>query len=143
MKRILTSSFALLTMVLAPVASFGRDRDRGRDCNRDQQNYQSNYPMQNRYDNSGYGYNTYQGNSYATPRDYNYNYGQNGYGYSNGYSANQNRLGRSAAYVGGGAAAGAVVGGLIGHGKGAAVGALAGGVGGYLYKKHKDRSYKG
>ncbi|MGI8989909.1 MAG: glycine zipper domain-containing protein, partial [Bryobacteraceae bacterium] len=44
--------------------------------------------------------------------------------------------------VGGGAAAGAVVGGLIGHGKGAAVGALAGGVGGYLYKKHKDHSYK-
>ena len=137
MKRILTANFALLTMALAPVASFARGRDR--DCNREQQSYQSNFPVQNRYDNRGDVYDNSQRNSYATPRDYNYNYGPNGYG----YSTNQNRWGRSAAYIGGGAAAGAVVGGLIGHGKGAAVGALAGGVGGYLYKKHKDRSYNG
>ncbi|MDQ6699178.1 MAG: glycine zipper domain-containing protein [Acidobacteriota bacterium] len=140
MKRIFTTSFALLAMALAPVASFGGDRDQGRACNRDEQGYRSNYPVQSRYDNRGYGYDAYQRNSYTTPRDYNYNYSQNGYGYSNGYPTNKNRWGRSAAYVGGGAAAGAVVGGLIGHGKGAAVGALAGGVGGYLYKKHKDRN---
>lgn len=44
---------------------------------------------------------------------------------------------KSVERVGGGAAAGAVVGALAGGGKGAAIGALAGGGGGYAYDKHK------
>ncbi|MEJ7608611.1 MAG: glycine zipper domain-containing protein [Bryobacteraceae bacterium] len=61
-----------------------------------------------------------------------------------GYSYyNRNRAGRSAVYIGGGAAAGAVIGALAGHGPGAASGAVAGGIGGYLYQKHQDRNYHG
>ncbi len=130
MKRFLTTSFALLTMVLAPLASFGRDWGSGHD----EQDDQSSYAVQDRYDRSGNKYYN-QRNAYGTPRD-NYNYERNGYGYSN-----RDRWGRSAAYVGGGAAAGAAIGAIIGHGKGAAIGALAGSAGGYLYKKHNDRRY--
>ncbi len=137
MKRVLIGSLALLAMMIAPATSFGRDRDRDdRGQDYDQQGYQSNYhyPVQDRYETRGY--NNYQRNAYAKPRNGNYNYGRNGYG-----DWNRDRLERDAVYVGGGAAAGAVLGALIGHGRGAAVGALAGGVGGYLYKRHKDNTY--
>jgi hypothetical protein len=41
----------------------------------------------------------------------------------------------SAAIVGGGAAVGAIIGGLAGHGKGAAIGALSGGAAGLIYDR--------
>ena len=131
MKRIVIGSFALLAMVLAPAASFGQDRYRGRD----RQGYQYNVPVQSQYysgDDRYYG----QRYSYQQPREYNYNYDRNvdSYGYEDGAS-------RPAAYVGGGAAAGAIIGALAGHGTGAAIGAIAGGVGGYLLKQHNDRHY--
>ncbi len=48
--------------------------------------------------------------------------------------------GASAAIVGGSAAAGAVVGGLVKGGKGAAIGAAVGGIGGLIYdRKTRDR----
>jgi len=129
MKRILIGSLALFAMVIAPAASFAQDRygERGG------RGYQSNYPVQDRYYGGDNGYYDHR-NSYN--REYNYNRDRNGYGY-----ANRDRWGRSAAYVGGGAAAGAALGAIIGNGKGAAIGALAGGVGGYLVKKHNDRRY--
>ncbi len=133
MKRIVTGSFALLAMVLAPAASFGRDRY----CSRDRQGYQYAEPVQSRYYNDAdryYG----QRYSYQEPREYNYNYDRNTYGYGYG-----NRVGRSAAYVGAGAAAGAIIGAVAGHGSGAAIGAIAGGVGGYILKQHNDRHYSG
>ena len=40
-----------------------------------------------------------------------------------------------AAIIGGGAAAGAAIGGLAGGGKGAAIGAITGGAGGYVYDR--------
>jgi uncharacterized protein YcfJ len=42
---------------------------------------------------------------------------------------------KSVAIIGGGAAAGAAIGGLAGGGKGAAIGALAGGAGGFIYDR--------
>jgi len=47
---------------------------------------------------------------------------------------------RTAKYVGGGAAVGAVLGALIGHGKGAAIGALIGGAGGAGAQVYTGRS---
>ena len=152
MKRILTS-FALLTMVLAPAASFARDRDgdRYRDAYRDQQNYyqqgyyqqgydqpgyvQQGYAAPYRYDRSSYGY---RQNVYVAPPAYNYGYDGSAYGYE-GHEG----LEHAAPYVGGGAVAGAVLGAILGHGAGAAVGAVVGGVGGYLYHQHRDRGYYG
>ncbi len=130
MKRTQIGSVALLAAMLAPVA-VAQDRyfDRNRPV------YESNAPVQNRYYNGPSGYYNQRG-VYEAPREYNYN--SNSYGY---YDRDQ--WGRSAKYVGGGAAAGAVLGALIGHGKGAAIGALAGGAGGYLYKKHNDNRYYG
>jgi hypothetical protein len=51
---------------------------------------------------------------------------ENGAGSDNGLGANK----RTAKYVGGGAAIGAVLGALMGGGKGAAIGAVLGGAGG-------------
>lgn len=142
MKRIFTS-FALLAMVLAPAASFARDRnyDRYRDTYRDQQYYdqqtydqqayQQNYQAPYRYDRSNYGYQ----NTYVAPQAYSYGYSDD-YGYSR-----HERLEHAAPYVGGGAAAGAVLGAILGHGAGAAVGAVVGGIGGYIYQQHHDRRY--
>ena len=42
---------------------------------------------------------------------------------------------KSAAIIGGGAAAGAAIGAMAGGGKGAAIGAIAGGAGGYVYDR--------
>ena len=47
----------------------------------------------------------------------------------------QRRFEHSAAIVGGGAALGAIIGGIAGHGKGAAIGALSGGGAGLIYDR--------
>jgi len=148
MKRTLVGTLALFSMILAPAASFAQDRY----CDRGSRgySYSSNYPVQEGYygDSGDYG----QQRVYQAPPVSNYGYDRSGYGYdrgSYGYNRggdgyyNRNRAGRSAAYIGGGAAAGAAIGALAGHGTGAAIGAVAGGIGGYLYQKHQDRNYYG
>ena len=95
-------------------------------------NYDSGYAYgQPRVDYAKGGYHS----GYAAER-YRYNYGRD-YGY---YS--RRSPGKSAAIVGGSAAAGAVVGALAGGGKGAAVGAIVGGLGGVIFDqatKHRHR----
>jgi hypothetical protein len=49
-----------------------------------------------------------------------------------GYYDRDNHAGRSAAIIGGSAAAGAVIGAAAGHGQGAAIGAILGGIGGFI-----------
>jgi hypothetical protein len=60
-----------------------------------------------------------------------------------GYSY-RTHYGRDAAIIGGSAAAGAVIGGLAGHGAGAAVGAIAGGVVGAIadHATHEHRDWR-
>ena len=57
------------------------------------------------------------------------------YGYSRYRVRRERPFSHSAAIVGGGAAAGAAMGALVGHGKGAAIGALSGGVAGFIYDR--------
>lgn len=94
-------------------------------------------------------------------RDYGY---QNGAYYSNGYYNNERRdygyrdnryydgdyyrahrsAGKSAAIIGGSAAAGAAFGAIAGGGRGAAIGAAIGGIGGLIYDsatRNHDRRY--
>ena len=125
MKRTHIGTVAVLAAMLAP-AALGQDRY----CDRNSRVYESYSPVQDSYYSGAAGYYDRRG-AYDAPREYNYD--RNSYGY---YDRDQ--WGRTAKYVGGGAAAGAVLGALIGHGKGAAIGALAGGAGGYLYKRHND-----
>ena len=61
-----------------------------------------------------------------------------------GYGVERERsFQHSAAIVGGGAALGAIIGGIAGHGQGAAIGALSGGAAGFIYdritRNHVDR----
>lgn len=138
MKRILTS-FALLTMVLAPAASFAQDRD---DAGYREQTYVQaqpdyrQYQAPYRYDRRD-AYDGYQQNNYAAPQVYGYVDNPNAYA----YEGREDRAERSAEYVGGGAVAGAVLGAIVGHGTGAAVGAILGGLGGYVYQHNNDRRY--
>lgn len=110
-KRMAVTGMVALGTVAAPLAE-ARDR-----CDR---------PSYSRYESRGYE------RSYAPAyRDSGYrNYGNRNYGYS-GYR-DERSAGKSAAIIGGSAAAGAVIGGLAGGGKGAAVGAVAGGIGGLI-----------
>jgi hypothetical protein len=65
---------------------------------------------------------------YAAP-----NYYANGYAYpAGGYYYSDGHAGRTAAIIGGSAAAGALVGAAAGHGEGAAIGAVVGGVAGVI-----------
>jgi hypothetical protein len=68
------------------------------------------------------------GRVYAAP-----NYYANGYGYpASGYYYSDGHAGRTAAIIGGTAAAGALVGAAAGHGEGAAIGAVVGGIAGVI-----------
>jgi len=90
------------------------------------------------YDRSydrGYSNNYNQGYRYRqsyTNQSNNYYYGNDGRYYSD---YGRRSKGKSAAIIGGSAAAGAVIGALAGRGKGAAIGALIGGVGGLIYDR--------
>jgi hypothetical protein len=65
---------------------------------------------------------------YATP-----NYYANGYAYpEGGYVYPQEHAGRTAAIIGGSAAAGALIGAAAGHGQGAVIGAVVGGIAGAI-----------
>jgi hypothetical protein len=118
-KRLATTGMLALGMLGAPLAE-ARDR-----CDR---------PSYSRYESRGYGRSyapAYTGSAYRDSGYYgNRNYGNRSYGYS-GYR-DERSAGKSAAIIGGSAAAGAVIGGLAGGGKGAAVGAVAGGIGGLI-----------
>ena len=88
---------------------------RGRDSHyRNNSRYRDNYGYNNGYYNNGY-----------------YNNGR----YNDGYYGRRRSTGESVAIIGGGAAAGAAIGGLAKGGKGAAIGAIAGGVGGAIYDR--------
>ena len=125
-KRLTVTGMLALGTVAAPLAE-ARDR-----CDR---------PSYSRYESRGYGRSyapAYAGSAYRDSGYRNYGNRNNAYrndGYRNyGYSGyrDDRSAGKSAAIIGGSAAAGAVIGGLAGGGKGAAVGAVAGGVGGLI-----------
>ncbi|MBV8895271.1 MAG: hypothetical protein JO051_02085 [Acidobacteriaceae bacterium] len=60
-------------------------------------------------------------------------YYANGYAYpAGGYLYNDDHAGRTAAIIGGSAAAGALIGAAAGHGQGAAIGAVVGGIAGAI-----------
>lgn len=132
----LAGALALMTLG-APLAN-ARDR-----C--DRRGYGDDRAYYQQYDNRGYGY----GGSYAGYRDSGYSdygyrdYGYRDYGYRNdGYYRQERSTGKSAAIIGGGAAAGAAIGAMAGGGKGAAVGAVVGGLGGLVYDRAtKNRDY--
>jgi hypothetical protein len=66
---------------------------------------------------------------------------ENGY-YDDGYYDRETHNGRTAAIIGGSAAAGAVIGAAVGHGQGAAIGAVIGGIAGTVASvaaDHHDR----
>lgn len=71
--------------------------------------------------------------------------GDSDYGYSDrGYQTYRHSGGRSAAIIGGSAAAGAAIGAAAGHGQGAVIGAFAGGITGFIIDQatrehHHDR----
>lgn len=78
------------------------------------------------------------GRAYGGPTYY-----TNGYAYPDrGYKDSDGHTGRTAAIIGGSAAAGAVIGAAAGHGQGAAIGAVVGGVAGVIASQavnHHDR----
>jgi hypothetical protein len=100
-------------------------------------NYRESRSDYGRYQNSGYGYNNsgYNNRGYNNS-GYNNGYYNDGY-YNDGYGTYQEprSAGKSAAIIGGSAAAGALVGGLSGGTKGAIIGAAVGGVGGLVYDR--------
>lgn len=76
-----------------------------------------------------------QGRAYGDYRGGNYGYGsapvyRSGRGYDDGYYDHRTHNGRTAAIIGGSAAAGALIGAAAGHGQGAAIGAVVGGIAG-------------
>jgi len=89
------------------------------------------------------GYQTYydRGHAYNAPSYYRDYGNRNGYYDDHGYY-HRRSAGKSAAIIGGSAAAGAVIGAMAGGGKGAAIGAAIGGIGGLIFDKstkHKGR----
>jgi hypothetical protein len=138
-----------VSMFGVPQIASARDRDR---C--DKRGYNNGYAQQYGYYQDGYrdnrsayrdqGYRdrayrdqAYRDQAYRNGpyRDSGYrNSGSGDYGYEGDYRRERS-VGKSAAIVGGSAAAGAVIGGLAGGGKGAAIGAAVGGVGGLIYDR--------
>jgi hypothetical protein len=85
------------------------------------------------YDNRGYQGYYYSGDVGPAYRDGYYRYGRSPYyGGDYGYYRSDRSAGKSAAIVGGSAAAGAIFGALAGGGQGAAIGAVIGGIGGLI-----------
>ena len=126
---------ALVAAVVLGAPQFAEARQRcdsQGNSRRNAQDYRYNGSRGN-YQNSGYGYDRYRNSGYGYN---NSGYNDNGY-YNDGYGAYQEprSAGKSAAIIGGSAAAGAVVGGLSGGKKGAIIGAAVGGVGGLIYDR--------
>lgn len=81
------------------------------------------------------GRDSYYRNNSRYRDNYGYNNGYSNGRYNDGYYGRKRSTGESVAIIGGGAAAGAAIGGLAKGGKGAAIGAIAGGVGGAIYDR--------
>jgi len=104
----------------------------------------NNHGSYDRQDFRGYGYRgdsrdyRYQSSDYRNDAYRNRSYRNSGYSdtgyYDDGYRSTRS-AGKSAAIIGGSAAAGAAIGGLTGGVKGAAIGAAVGGVGGLIYDR--------
>ena len=114
--------------------SSGDDRDYSRDYR--------GYGYQNgAYYNNGYNDNRYYNDGYYNNEYRDYSYRDNRYHNGEYYRAPRS-AGKSAAIIGGGAAAGATFGAIAGGGKGAAIGAAIGGIGGLIYDsatRNRDR----
>jgi hypothetical protein len=141
-----TALAAVLALAFGAEASLAADRCDLRGNRRDDR-------AQYQYNSRGYGNNGYR-TSYpeAAYRDYGYRtdgYRTDGYRNDSYYEYGDNRprsAGKSAAIIGGSAAAGAAVGALTGGGKGAAIGAAVGAVGGLVYDRatrNSDRYGRG
>ncbi len=118
-----------------PEAAEARDR-----CDRNGRNDRSGrYSSQQRY--SGYRNDGYYRNDSSYRNDGYYRNNNNGYYRDSGYYGDDYRYeqprsaGKSAAIIGGGAAAGAAVGAMTGGKKGALIGAAVGGIGGLVYDR--------
>ena len=115
----------------------GNHNGGNRNAYRDSQayGYRGNSDYRN-YRESGYRDDVYRNNGYSRDRYSNSGYRDSGY-YGNGYGdyRPERSPGKSAAIIGGSAAAGAVVGGLSGGMKGAIIGGAVGGVGGLIYDR--------
>jgi hypothetical protein len=132
-RRVLTGVMAIA--MAAPLAVAGDRHDRRSHCGDDRAYDQDRYTDRGGYRDSSYrDYNYRDDNS----RDYDRDNGYYGYGDYRG----QRSAGKSAAIVGGSAAAGAVIGGLTRGGKGAAVGAVVGGIGGLVYDRATKNTYR-
>lgn len=113
-----------------PEAALARDRC---DRNNSRSSQNSRYNNQNRYSTS----NQYRGGGYSnSSQRYDPYYSNNSGYYNDDYRYNEPRsAGKSAAIIGGSAAAGAGIGALSGGMKGAMIGAAVGGVGGLIYDR--------
>ena len=84
------------------------------------------------YRDGGYQGRDYGRGGYDTDRYDRGNYDARYYDRDYYYDRDDHHAGRTAAIIGASAAAGAVIGGVAGHGQGAAVGALVGGIAGFV-----------
>jgi len=125
-----------LSVLGAAPAAFAGDRYDRRDSYSN--SYDRNYRDDSyRYNNSYR--NTYQNRDAYTYRNDSRYYGNDNRYYGNGYYRDYRSPGKSAAIIGGSAAAGAVVGAIAGGGKGAAIGAAVGGITGLIINQaNKD-----
>ena len=148
MTNILKSTRTGVTTLLAvsllgvPAAATARDR-----CdNQNRGSRQAYYNTGDRYrgDYRGYRDNGYQYGAYRNNNAYrndtayrNRNYGSSAYDpyYGDYRDYGTRSTGKSAAIIGGGAAAGAAIGAMSGGAKGAAIGAAVGGIGGLIYDR--------
>ena len=104
------------------------DRNAGYDNRSYSATYQNSYRLADRYQNYSNRY-EYRDRSY---------YDRGFYGDRGNYGHERGRR-RSAAIIGGSAAAGAAIGGITHGGKGAAIGALSGGALGFIYDRLSRR----
>jgi hypothetical protein len=125
--RLRSGLTTLVAVTLFSMPQLGLARQR---CD-NQGSYSQNYRYRDGYRND-----TYRNNNYSRDRYNNSAYRDSGY-YDDGYGdyRSTRSAGKSAAIIGGSAAAGAVLGGLTGGKKGAIIGAAVGGVGGLIYDR--------
>jgi hypothetical protein len=119
---------SIFTLALTTVAIPAQAAEHG--FYREQDSRHARYIPNGRYDDDRY---------HAPARYYD---NRGGYYDRAGYYDRDNHAGRSAAIIGGSAAAGAVIGAAAGHGQGAAIGAIIGGLGGFIADqsvRHHDR----
>jgi hypothetical protein len=134
MKRVFRIAvFSIFSLALAAIAIPAQAAEHG--YYRDQDNRHAEYISGDRYQDRYY-------DNRRQDYDRGGNFDRRGYYERGGYYDRDNHVGRSAAIIGGSAAAGAVIGAAAGHGQGAAIGAIVGGIGGFIADqsvRHHDR----